>query len=391
MNKICVITTTRAEYGLLYWLMKGIQEEPDLKLQLVVTGTHLSAEFGSTIDQIREDGFKVDRSFNMELQDDSPQGISHSLSIAIQGFSLAFKTLEPDLVIILGDRFEILGAASAALIAQIPVAHIHGGELSLGAIDDSIRHAVSKMAYYHFPATNEYRNRIIQMGEHPSRVINVGGMGQDNIKKLNLLTRSQLEEELEFSFKARNLLVTYHPETLDPQNSLNHFHQLLKAIDSLPDCLSIFTLPNADTGHKKLIALLEEYVHGHPHSSVLFPSLGQLRYLSVMKQVDAVVGNSSSGIIEAPSMKTGTINIGRRQAGRLAASSVIHSDPDRESIGKAFDKRFSKKFQESLKAVKNPYGNGGAAKKIITYLKKINFEEIKPKEFYDLSCTGLKK
>lgn len=391
MNKICVITTTRAEYGLLFWLMKGIREDPAMELQLVVTGTHLSAEFGSTIDQIREDGFKVDRSFNMELQDDSPQGISHSLSIALKGFSLAFKTLEPQLVVVLGDRFEILGAATAALIANIPIAHIHGGELSYGAIDDSIRHAVSKMAYYHFPATEVYRKRIIQLGEHPSRVINVGGMGQDNIRKLSLLSRSQLEQELGFKFRAKNLLITYHPETLDPENSLNHFHQLLKAIDSLEDCLSIFTLPNADAGHKQLIQLLEEYVNGHPHTAVLFPSLGQLRYLSVMKQVDAVVGNSSSGIIEAPSMKIGTINIGDRQNGRLCAESVIHAEPDRQSILEALKKLFSPRFQNKLKQVKNPYGNGGAAKKIVNFLKNVTFENIKPKEFYDQSCTGSKK
>lgn len=384
MKKLCIITTTRAEYGLLYWLMKGIQDDPDFQLQIVATGTHLSAEFGSTIEQIREDGFHIDRSFNMELKDDSATGITHSLSVALNGFSISFKTLNPDLIILLGDRFEILAASTAALIANIPVAHIHGGELSFGAIDEAIRHAVTKLSYWHFPATEIYRKRIIQLGEDPSRIFNVGGLGQDSIKKLSLLSKKELELNLDIKFKSRNLLLTYHPETLNPQQGLKNFKNLLSELEKHDDCLSIFTLPNADTGHRELIKLLQEYVDNHPDNTRLFASLGQLRYLSLMKHVDAVVGNSSSGIIEAPSLRTATINIGNRQKGRLSASSVIHTDPDPKSLVNAFKKLYSKKFQESLNKVKNPYGNGGATEKILKLLKTFNFAEVKAKEFHDL-------
>lgn len=385
MKKICFITTTRAEYGLLYWLMKRIQEDPDLQLQLVVTGTHLSAAFGSTIDQIREDGFHIDRSFNMELRDDTPTGISHSLSVALTGFSTSFKTLQPDLIVVLGDRFEILGATAAALIANIPVAHIHGGELSLGAIDDTIRHAVSKMSYWHFTATESYRKRVIQLGEDPARVFNFGGLGLDNIRKLDLLNKKELEKELGIQLKKRNLLITYHPETLSPTEDLQHFKNLLQVLDEQNDCLCIFTLPNADTGHRDLVQLLQKFVQERPDRTKLFASLGPLRYLSLMKQVDAVVGNSSSGIIEAPSLKTATINIGDRQKGRLAADSVIHTDAQPESIRKAFKKLYSPKFEELVTKTKNPYGNGGASEKIYKFLKSVNFAEIKPKNFHDIN------
>jgi GDP/UDP-N,N'-diacetylbacillosamine 2-epimerase (hydrolysing) len=383
MRKICVITTTRAEYGLLYWLMKALNSDSSFQLQLVVTGTHLSKEFGSTIDKIRDDGFHIDRSFNMELQDDTPEGVTHSLSVALRGFATAFKTLEPDLVVILGDRFEILGAATAALIANIPVAHIHGGELSEGAIDDSIRHATTKIAYFHFTAAETYRKRVIQLGEHPSRVLNVGGLGLDNIKKLPLLSKRNLETELKITFKKHNLLVTYHPETLNPKESTNHFFNLLQVLKELEETLCIFTFPNADTGHAELINLLEEYVRHNSDKAVLFKSLGQLRYLSAMKYVDAVVGNSSSGIIEAPGMNVATINIGNRQKGRLAASSVIQCEPDQESIRKAMNKLYSSRFKSLLKTVENPYGKGGAANRIIKFLKTVNFDQIKPKEFYN--------
>ncbi|MCK5820703.1 MAG: UDP-N-acetylglucosamine 2-epimerase (hydrolyzing) [Bacteroidales bacterium] len=385
MKKLCIVTTTRAEYGLLFWLMKGIQDDSDLQLQLVVTGTHLSVEFGSTIDQIREDGFHIDRSFNMELKDDSAIGITHSISVALEGFSTSFKTLQPDLIILLGDRFEILAAATSALIANIPLAHIHGGELSLGAIDDTIRHSVSKMSNWHFTAAEAYRKRVIQLGENPSRVFNVGGFGQDSIKKLPLLSKKELQQNLGIKFKSQNLLLTYHPETLDPKESLQHFKDLLTFLADQKDCLCIFTMPNADAGHRELIELLQQYTEDHPDSSKLFASLGQLRYLSLMKQVDAVVGNSSSGIIEAPSVKTATINIGNRQKGRLSAQSVIHTNPDPESLKKAFKKLYSEKFQKSLSNTKNPYGNGGATEKTLKLLKSFNLAEVKPKDFYDIN------
>ncbi len=384
MRKICVITTTRAEYGLLYWLMKGMQEDEAITLQLVVTGTHLSASFGSTIDQIREDGFRIDRSFNLEMLDDSPTGISHSLSVAIKGFTTSFTTLKPDLLVVLGDRFELLGAAAAALICNIPVAHIHGGELTLGAIDDAIRHSITKMSKWHFTATEEYRRRVIQMGESPDRVFNVGGMGQDNIVKLKLLTKSELEENLGIHFHERNLLITYHPETLDPAMSLTHFQQLLDVLVELEHTLLLFTKPNADTGNQAISKLLDEFVAAHEDSALVFASLGQLRYLSLMKQVDAVVGNSSSGIIEAPSMHVPTLDIGNRQKGRIAAQSIVHAEPTKLSIQAAFKKIYSPAFRNKLSQIENPYGNGGASDSVLNILKEIDFSDKNPKDFYDL-------
>jgi GDP/UDP-N,N'-diacetylbacillosamine 2-epimerase (hydrolysing) len=383
MRKICVITTTRAEYGLLFWLMKGLSADQEVGFQLVVTGTHLSADFGSTIDQIREDGFHIDRSFNLEMTDDSPIGISHSLSVALKGFSTAFSTLSPDIIVLLGDRFELLGAASAALIANIPVAHIHGGELTMGAIDDAVRHSITKMSMWHFVSTEVYRQRVIQLGEEPSRVFHVGGMGQDNIRKLDLMTKTEIQDNLGFKFARHNLLITYHPETLDPEAGLKHFEDLLFALNELTETFLIFTRPNADTGHHALNTLLENFVDQHPENSRLFSSLGQLRYLSVMKQVDAVVGNSSSGIIEAPSLKTATVNVGDRQLGRIAAESVIHVKADRNSLQKAFKILYSPSFQKKLPKIINPYGNGGASEKILKILKNINFTNKNQKKFHD--------
>ncbi|MFA6126534.1 MAG: UDP-N-acetylglucosamine 2-epimerase [Bacteroidales bacterium] len=383
MRKICVITTNRAEYGLLYWLMKDIQSDPEFQLQVVVTGAHLSPEFGSTIDRIREDGFKVDRSFDLELFGDKVLDITHSLALALEGFAASFQTLRPDLVLILGDRFEILGAATAALIANIPVAHLHGGELSEGAIDDAIRHSVTKLSHLHFAAAEPYRNRIIQLGEQPDRVYMVGGMGIDNINKVSLLTREQLEVELTLNFNKHNLLVTYHPETLDAGKAGEQIADLLAALDKLPDTHLIFTMPNTDTGHRIIVDRIKAFVQSRTDRTRLFASMGQLNYLSTMKLVDAVVGNSSSGIIEAPSFGIGTINIGKRQDGRLRADSVIDCGTNEEEITAAFATLYSPAFQEKLKAVVNPYGTGGAAEKIISVLKQVDFNSLIIKRFYD--------
>ena len=383
MRKICVITTNRAEYGLLYWLMKGIQSDPDFQLQVVVTGAHLSPEFGSTIDRIREEGFKVDRSFDLELFGDKVLDITHSLALALEGFAASFQTLKPDLVVILGDRFEILGAATAALIANIPVAHLHGGELSEGAIDDAIRHAVTKLSHLHFAAAEPYRDRIIQLGEQPDRVFMVGGLGIDNINKVKLLERTELEKAICFKFSKHNLLITYHPETLDPGSAGNQIGELLSALDQLPDTGLIFTMPNADTGHRIIIQKIQSFVQTRSGRATLIASMGQLNYLSTMKLVDAVVGNSSSGIIEAPSFHIGTINIGKRQDGRIRAESVIDCDTSEKDITKAFAKLFSPEFRAKLQTVENPYGNGGSADKIIAVLKKTDFSNIILKHFYD--------
>jgi GDP/UDP-N,N'-diacetylbacillosamine 2-epimerase (hydrolysing) len=384
MPKICVITTNRAEYGLLYWLMKGLSADTYFQLQIVVTGAHLSPEFGSTIDRIREDGFKVDRSFDLELFGDKPRDIIHSMALGIEGFGTAFQTLKPDLIVILGDRYEILGAATAALIANIPVAHLHGGELSEGAIDDAIRHAVTKLSHLHFAATEPYRQRIIQLGEQPDRVFTVGGLGIDNINRINFLGRTELEKAICFGLGPQNLLVTYHPETLDPGMAGQQTDALLNVLDRLPETHLIFTMPNTDTGHRAIIDKLQAFVKQRPGRTILIPSMGQVNYLSAMKLADAVVGNSSSGIIEAPSFRIGTVNIGKRQDGRIRAASVIDCDPTEESITAAFDKLYSTEFREQLKTVENPYGTGGAADRIITVLKTIDFKDLIFKRFHDI-------
>ena len=383
MRKICVITTNRAEYGLLYWLMKGIQADPFFQLQVVVTGAHLSPEFGSTIDRIREDGFKVDRSFDLELFGDKVPDITHSLALAIEGFTSAFQTLRPDMIVLLGDRFEILGAATAALIANIPVAHLHGGELSEGAIDDAIRHAVTKMSHLHFAATETYRKRIIQMGEQPARVFMVGGMGIDNINKIELLPRPELEKAIGFTLGDRNLLITYHPETLEPGKAGEQIGDLLRALDRLENTHLLFTMPNADTGHRVIIDRIQAFVLSRSDRAILIPSMGQLNYLSTMKLVDAVVGNSSSGIIEAPSFRIGTINIGKRQDGRIRAGSIIDCGTTEAEISAAFEKLWSPAFQKKLKTVTNPYGTGGAADKILEVLKSVDTGDLIIKRFYD--------
>jgi GDP/UDP-N,N'-diacetylbacillosamine 2-epimerase (hydrolysing) len=384
MQKICVITTNRAEYGLLYWLMKGIQADPGFQLQLVVTGAHLSPEFGSTIDRIREDGFKVNRSFDLELFGDKVLDITHSLALALEGFGASFQTLKPDLIVNLGDRFEILGAATAALIANIPVAHLHGGELSEGAIDDAIRHAVTKLSHLHFAAAEPYRNRVIQLGEQPDRVFMVGGLGIDNINKINLLTRHELEKAIGFTFNKHNLLITYHPETLDSGKAGDQIGEMLAALDKLPDTHLIFTMPNADTGHRIIVEKVQSFVQSRDGRAILIPSMGQVNYLSTMKLVEAVVGNSSSGIIEAPSLGIGTVNIGKRQDGRIRAASVIDCDTSEEDITKAFATLYSSSFQEQLKNVVNPYGTGGAAEKILTVLQSTDFSDLIIKRFHDI-------
>ncbi len=383
MRKICVITTSRAEYGLLFWLMKGIQADPELQLQLVVTGTHLSPEFGSTIDMIRDDGFMISRSFDLELQGDKVLDITHSLSLAVEGFASAFHTLSPDIIVLLGDRFEILGAATAALIANIPVAHIHGGELSLGAIDDSIRHAVTKLSHLHFTAANEYRKRVIRMGESPDRVYMVGGMGMDNIRRMSFLSRKDFEKAIDFTLGGKNLLITYHPETHEPGKSASQVDELLQALGQLSGTHFIFTLPNADTGYQAIVEKIRSFVQKANGRAILIKSMGQLNYLSAMKYVDAVVGNSSSGIIEAPGFRIGTLNVGRRQEGRIRAESVIDCECRSAAILAGLEQIYSPGFQEKLKKVKNPYGTGGAAEKVLDVLRTVDVKQLIPKKFYD--------
>lgn len=381
-KKLCVVTGTRAEYGLLYWLMKEIENHIEFTLQLIVTGTHLSPEFGLTYKEIEKEFF-IDKKIEMLLSSDTPVGISKSMGLAQISFSETFDEMKPDLLILLGDRYEIFSAASAAMIARIPIAHLHGGEITEGAFDESIRHSITKMSHLHFTASDEYRNRVIQLGENPNHVFNVGGLGIDNIKKLSLLSKTALEESMNFPLGNYNILVTFHPVTLENETAQEQFQNLLDAVDQLQETRIIFTKANADTTGRIINQMIDHYVIQNSHKSIAFTSLGQLRYLSLLQYINAVVGNSSSGLIEAPSFKTATINIGDRQKGRLKAKSVIDCNPTKADIINAFDKINSKEFKKLLSHVDNPYGNGGASEKIITILSRVSLKNILKKTFFD--------
>lgn len=384
MRKICIATGTRAEYGLLKPLMDKIKGDADFTLQLLVTGAHLSPEFGLTYKQIEADGYPIDAKVEMLLSSDTPEGITKSMGLGVVGYADAFKQLQPDLSIILGDRYEMLAVASTALIFRIPIAHIHGGEITEGAYDDAIRHSITKMSALHFTSTEVYRKRVIQLGEQPERVFNVGAIGLDNFKSLTLLTKDQLEKELNIRFKKYNYLVGFHPETLSKQSVKEQFEELLKAIDKQNDSFFIFTKANADTNGRIINQMMERYVQENPDRAVLFTSLGSLRYLSIMRQATAVVGNSSSGILEAPLAKTATINIGDRQKGRIMPESIINCSVDQEEIEKAFDIVKSTEFRDIVNSVINPYGNGDASGQIVDVLKKTDFSLLRTKSFYDI-------
>ncbi|UJF25326.1 UDP-N-acetylglucosamine 2-epimerase [Suttonella sp. R2A3] len=383
MRKICVVTGTRAEYGLLYWLMKELQAEPTFELQLIVTGMHLSPEFGLTYQEIEKE-FTINKKIEMLLSSDTAVGISKSIGLAQISFAEAYDELNPDIVVLLGDRYEIFAAASAAMVAKIPIAHLHGGETTEGLIDESIRHSITKMSHLHFTATEEYCNRVIQLGEDPTRVFNVGGMGIENIHRLQLLSKEAFEDSIDFKLAEKNLLITFHPVTLESATSENQFSELLKALDELEGTHLIFTKANSDTDGRIINQMIDGYVANNKHKAVGFTSLGQLRYLSALQYVDAMVGNSSSGLAEAPSFHIGTINIGDRQAGRIKADSVIDCDPTKESIQKAFDKLYSSQLQQRLKSSINPYGEGKAGIKIVKVLKDAKLKNILKKKFYNL-------
>lgn len=386
MKKICVVTGTRAEYGLLRWVMEGIRQSPELELQLIATGMHLSPEFGMTVEAIEADGFKIDRKVEMLLSSDSAVGITKSMGLGMIGFADALAELKPDLMIVLGDRYEIFAACSSAMIARIPIAHLHGGEATEGLIDEPIRHSITKMSHLHFVAAEEYRRRVIQLGEQPEHVFNVGGLGIDNILRLKLLARHKLEEALNFKLEKRNLLVTFHPVTLEQNTSAQQMSELLAALAELKDTGLIFTMPNADTEGRVLFLQIEAFCEQNSQARV-YTSLGQLRYLSCMQHVDGVVGNSSSGLAEVPSFKKGTINIGDRQRGRLRAASVIDCEPDQDSIRKALKLLYSPDFQAQLLEVENPYGNGGASEAIVRRLESQSLDNLLKKRFYDLPTT----
>ena len=382
-RKICVVTGTRAEYGLLYWLMKEIDTDKDLELQIIATGMHLSEEFGNTYQQIEKDGFTIDKKVDISLSSDTELAISKSMGLGMIGFSDAFNELQPDLLVVLGDRFEIFSAVSVAMIAKIPVAHLHGGEATEGLIDEPIRHSITKMSHLHFTATNEYRNRVIQLGEQPDRVFNVGGLGIDNINKLKLLTKSDFEKAIDFELGEKNLLVTFHPVTLENSTSETQFQELLESISKLKNTKIIFTKANSDTNGRVINSMIDAYVSVNDNS-IAFTSMGQLNYLSALQFVDAVVGNSSSGLLEAPSFNIATIDIGDRQKGRIKADSVISCLPTQESIRSAFDKSYSEDFQNIVDNTKNLYGDGGSSKMVVKVIKNFDLNGILKKTFYDL-------
>ncbi len=382
MRKICVITGTRAEYGLLRWVMQGIKDDPELTLQIIATGMHLSPEFGLTYRNIEQDGFQIDRKVEMLTSSDTSVGIAKSMGLGLIGFADALHELKPDLIVVLGDRFEILAAVSAALVARIPVTHLHGGELTEGAFDDAIRHSITKMSHLHFVAAEEYRQRVIQLGEQPDHVFLVGGLGIDNIKRLKLLDREELEASIDFRLGPKNLLITFHPVTLEAATASEQMAELLVALAELKDTQLIFTMPNADTDGRVLIRMVDEFVAQHTNAQA-YTSLGQLRYLSCVSHVDGVVGNSSSGLAEVPSFRKGTVNVGDRQRGRLQAESVISCEPTYESIAAAIKKLYSTDFQLSLSKVTNPYGEGGASEKVVEILKNHALCGIVKKTFYD--------
>ncbi len=383
-RKICVITGTRAEFGLMYWIMKEIKDDPDCILQIICTGMHLSPEFGLTHNEIIKSGFRISKNVEIILSSDTSIGISKSIGLGLISFSEALDELKPDICLILGDRYEIFAACSSAMISRVPIAHIHGGEATEGLIDEAIRHSITKMSHLHFVSNKLYKKRVIQLGEQPKNVFNFGTPGLDNIYNLNLLSKKKFEKSINFKLSKLNFLVTYHPVTLEENTSKKQFNEILKALNHFKNAKIIFTLPNSDTFGRVVIDLINNYVQNNKSNCISFKSLGQLRYLSALKYVSAVIGNSSSGIIEVPSFKIPTINIGDRQKGRLKSDSIIDCKPISDNIIKSIKKSIGKEFISKLKKVKNIYGSGGASKKIKEKLKSVSLNGIIKKNFYDL-------
>jgi GDP/UDP-N,N'-diacetylbacillosamine 2-epimerase (hydrolysing) len=384
MKKVCIITGTRAEYGLLNILMDRITKDVCFELQILVTGMHLSPEFGLTYKEIENDGFNINRKVEMLLSADSPSAILKSTGLGLIGFADVFEDLKPDIIILVGDRFEMLAAAFAACVLNVPIAHLHGGETTEGAFDESIRHSITKMSWWHFVATDEYKKRVIQLGEDPKRVFMVGGLGVDSIVNTKLLDKTALEKSIGLKFEKKNLLITFHPVTLENESTKTQFYELLYCLENMKDINLIFTRPNSDTDGRIINQMIDSFISNYSSNSVAYISMGHLNYLSTLQYVDAVIGNSSSGLSEAPTFKIGTINIGDRQKGRIRPASVIDCEPDRQSISNALKKLYSKEFQAIIKNVKNPYGEGGASEKIFNILKNKSLPSDLKKKFCDL-------
>ncbi|MGI9526131.1 MAG: UDP-N-acetylglucosamine 2-epimerase [Weeksellaceae bacterium] len=383
MRKVCIVTGTRAEFGLLRPLIEKIEKDKDFQLQLVATGMHLSPEFGNTINEIEEKGYKVDKKVECLVSSDSAVGVSKSMALALSGFADVYEDLQPNLLIVLGDRTEILAAVLAAAVANIPIAHIHGGETTEGAYDEAIRHSITKFSHLHFTSTETYRKRVIQLGENPDTVFNVGAIGLDSIKNLKLLNKSEFEESINASLKKKNILLTYHPVTLEKGSPAFIFNNILKAVDNLENTLIIFTHANSDKNGRVINNMIHEYVQKNPGKAIEFKSLGQLRYLSALQYVDMVIGNSSSGIVEVPYFKIPTINIGDRQKGRVNNESVIHTTNEYNGITKAINLAFDINFRNKILSQQSLYGEGTASQQIIDVIKSYKTINLK-KRFYDL-------
>jgi UDP-hydrolysing UDP-N-acetyl-D-glucosamine 2-epimerase len=387
-KKVAVFSGTRAEYGLLFWLLKDIQSDPELNLQLLVSGTHLSPEFGETYKQIEKDGFHIDEKIEILLSSNTAVGTAKSMGLGVLGFADALSRLKPDVLIILGDRYEALAAAQTAMILRIPIIHLHGGEITEGAYDDAIRHAITKLSYLHGTSTEEYRQRVIQLGEAPVRVKNIGAIGLDHLKRSIFMSIEELSESLNFPLKQPFFLVTYHPVTLGSEEPEVSFQALLDALDEYPEHQVILTYPNADDGGRRITPILEEYARNNPQRVLAIPSLGQVRYLSSVSHATAVIGNSSSGIIEVPAFDVPTVNVGVRQKGRLAAKSVLNAPANKQSIADAIQVAVTRSYKQTGENVHNPYGQGDASAQVIEMIKSLRFEP--SKVFYDVPFDYVK-
>jgi len=364
-KKIWIVTGSRAEYGLLKPLIKRIKNAGRYKLEILVTGQHLATPYGLTFKEIEKDGFRISKKIKMLWPGDSELSIARSVGSGIAKFGELFSKEHPDLLIVLGDRFEIFAAATAAFIFKIPIAHLHGGEITSASMDDTFRHAITKMSILHFVSNPEYKKRVVQLGEQSQRVFSVGAIGIDSIKKAKLLSKFELQKELGFKFGEKNILVTFHPATLETDTVSSQFKELLAALDNFKNSKIIFTHPNSDVGSLEISRMIDDYVKRNSHKAKAFVSLGTVRYFSLIKSVDVVLGNSSSGIIEVPSFKKPTVNIGDRQKGRIMASSVINCKPNRSSIYGALRKALSEDFKKLSRKTKNPYGDGKTTERII--------------------------
>jgi UDP-hydrolysing UDP-N-acetyl-D-glucosamine 2-epimerase len=383
-RKICVVTGSRAEYGLLRWLMREIADDSGLQLQVAVTGMHLSEAFGSTWREIEADGFRIDARVEALESGDDEAAVARAIGRGVAGFSDALAKLRPDVMVLLGDRYEILAAGIAGLVHRVPMAHIHGGETTEGAIDEAIRHSLTKMCHLHFVAAEDYRKRVIQLGEDPTRVFNVGAPGVDAIARLEPIGREGLERDLGFRFRKTNFLVTYHPATLVDRDPRDAMADLFRALDQFPDAGVILTKSNADAGGRALNELVDAYAARNPGRVVAHVSLGARRYLSTIRQVDAVVGNSSSGIIEAPALRVPTVNIGDRQKGRLMPASVLAAEENPDAIAAALRHALDPAFRAGLATMRAMYGEGQASRAIKDKLKSVAFAGLLRKRFHDL-------